>query len=275
MTYNEYEESQTNSQPYELYEFIGTYESYYYTSDLNSHTFNSKTYEPVAGLFRSEIVIGTHEETDNTVSIEMPIDIQLVKDYAFQVTPPELIVNIYRLQRAESSDYKLYLTGTISAISTENNIATFTIPTLFSEMLSGNVPTIYVQTSCNHVLFDDRCGVSRTSNSVTTTVSSITDNQTIVVSSTGSFDEGWFEGGELLIVGTGERRTISSQSGTTMVVNYVFADISIGDSIQITAGCDHSFDGEGGCPKFSNQAKFGGCPFVPGESNNFFRYGIS
>ena len=50
--------------------------------------------------------------------------------------------------------------------------------------------------------------------------------------------------------------------------------IAVGTSIQVTAGCDHSYSGANGCPKFANQRNFGGCPFVPGESNNVFVTGV-
>jgi len=271
--YDDKEESQTESAPVELYEFLGSYKNYYMTSDVNLVTFQGSVYNPVPGLTRSSLKVGTHEDDSVDITINVPISEQLIKDYAFQTTPPALNLTVYRLQR-DAVNWVAYWKGPIVSISVTNEFATIRTPSKFGTMLTGNIPNVYIQPPCNNVLFDSLCKVSRAANSLDTTVATIVDLKTITIPSLGGFPDGLFQGGEVAVTARNERRMIVAQSGTQLTVNYEFAKMAVGTSIQVTAGCDHSYEGANGCPKFSNQANFGGCPFVPGESNNVFQSGV-
>jgi len=270
--YDDKEESQEDSAPLELYEFVGTYRNYYMTSDNIAHTFNSAIYNPTPGLKRGSLKVGTHEDDNVDITIDIPITEQLIKDYGFQTTPPSLILTIYRLQR-DAVNWVAYWKGPVASIVTNNEFATLRIPSKFGSMLSGNIPNVYVQPPCNNVLFDELCKVSRVANSLDTTISAI-DGRTLSIPSLGGFPDGWFLGGEIAVPARNERRMIVAQAGTALTVNYEFAKMAVGTSVQVTAGCDHSYAGANGCPKFNNQPNFGGCPFVPGESNNVFQSGV-
>ncbi len=273
--YDDKEISQQDGAPYELYEWVGTYRSYYMTTDSIPHVFNSTTYNPVSGLKRSTLKAGTHEEDNIDLTIIVPITEQIVKDYGFQTTPPALDLTIYRFQR-DAATFVPYWKGPVASIIINGEEATLRTPSKFGNILQGNIPNVYVQPPCNNVLFDERCKVSRVSNSLDTVVSAISsDGLQISIPSIGGFPNGWFVGGEIAIPARNERRMIVAQTGAILTVNYGFSRISVGTSIQVTAGCDHSFTSANGCPKFNNQINFGGCPFVPGESNNPFTNGIS
>lgn len=266
------EESISDSAPFELYEFVGTYKNYYMTTDAIPHILNSFTFNPVAGMKRGGLKVGTHDDDNVDITIDIPIIEQIVKDYAFQTTPPSLSVTIYRLQR-DAGTYVAYWKGPIASITVNDEFATFRIPSKFGSILQGNIPNVYVQPPCNNVLFDELCKVSRVANSLDTQVSSI-EGRVIGIPSIGGFPNGWFIGGEIAIPARNERRMIVNQSGTVLTINYEFSRIAVGTAIQVTAGCDHSYSGANGCPKFANQRNFGGCPFVPGESNNVFVTGV-
>lgn len=270
--YDDKEESVGDSAPFELYEFVGSYRNYYMTSDVLAHVFNSATYNPVPGLKRSTLKVGTHEDDNVDMTVTLPITEQIVKDYAFQTTPPSLVLTIYRRQR-DAATWVAYWKGPIASISVDDEFVTFRTPSKFGSMLSGNIPNVYVQPPCNNVLFDERCKVSRVSNSLDTQVSAV-EGRNISIPSLGGFPDGWFIGGEIAIPARNERRMIVAQAVAILTVNYEFARISVGTSVQVTAGCDHSYNGANGCPKFNNQPNFGGCPFVPGESNNVFQSGV-
>ncbi len=266
------EESISDSAPFELYEFVGTYKNYYMTTDAIPHILNSFTFNPVAGMKRGGLKVGTHDDDNVDITIDIPIIEQIVKDYAFQTTPPSLSVTIYRLQR-DAASFVPYWKGPIASITVNDEFATFRIPSKFGSILQGNIPNVYVQPPCNNVLFDELCKVSRVANSLDTQVTAI-EGRNISIPSIGAFPNGWFIGGEVAIPARNERRMIVNQSGTVLTVNYEFSRIAVGTSIQVTAGCDHSYSGANGCPKFANQRNFGGCPFVPGESNNVFVTGV-
>lgn len=266
--YDDKEESISDSAPLEIYEFVGTYRNYRMTSDSLANVFSGNTYNPVPGLKRSTLSVGTHQDDQVDLTLEIPIGEQIVKDYGFQTTPPSLVLTIYRLQR-DAVNWVAYWKGPVTSITVTDEFAKFRVPSKFGSMLAGNIPNIYIQPPCNNVLFDARCKVSRVSNSLDTLVSGI-NGRVITIPSLGAFAEGWFIGGEIAIPARNERRMIVNQVAGALTVNYEFSKISLGTSVQVTAGCDHSYEGVGGCPKFANQRNFGGCPFVPGESNNLF-----
>ena len=271
--YDILEQSVEDSAPYELYEFIGTYKNYYFTSDSIQHTFQGSIYKAISGLSRKALKIGTHDTNGIDLTIEIPITQQIIKDYGFQETPPSLTVAIYRLQR-NSSEFAVIWKGEITAITISNEIATLRSPSKFGKLLASNIPNVYIQPPCNNVLFDERCQLSRASNTLNTNVATIISRSQITIPNLGVFPDGRFLGGEISISGKNERRTIIEQTGVSLTVNYDFSQIEIGNSIEVTVGCDHSFEGASGCSSFNNQKNFGGCPYVPGESNNVFQVGV-
>lgn len=269
--YDDKEASIDDGSPYELYQFAGTYRSYYYTTDSVEHAHLGNTYVPIPGLTRSDIKAGTHEEDNIDLTIKLPITDQLVKDYAFQTTPPKLELTIFRFHR-DASTPNTYWKGVVASIVVADNIATLRIPSKFGNILQGNIPSAYVQPPCNHNLYDSLCGVSRALNSVDTTVVTAVGRE-IHVASIGAFPPGWFVGGEIVMPARNERRMIIAEAGTTLTVNYQFGKLLPGESVQVAAGCDHS-RGSNGCAKHNNLPRYGGDPYVPGESNNLFTQGI-
>ena len=277
MTYQTQENSQADGAPYELYEWIGTYQNYYYTSDTFPHTYNNNTYVPISGLKRGTIKAGTHEEDNTDLTIQVPITCQLAQDYAFQSTPPALQLNIYRFHR-DATDGIKYWSGPITAISVQNEIATLTVPSVFGNLLRGSVPNVYVQPPCNNTLYDTMCKVSRAANTVNTNASAISSDGLTITLPSGAlngFPNGWFTGGEIVASGSNERRMIISQSNNVIVINYALGKLSVNQGVQISAGCDHSFTSPNGCAKFNNKKNFGGCPFVPGETNDPYAKGLT
>ena len=269
--YADKEESIDDGSPYELYWWAGTYRSYYYTTDSAAHMHLGNNYVPVPGLERGEVKAGTHEEDNVDLTVKLPITDQLVKDYAFQTTPPALELTIFRFHRGAVTP-AAYWKGKVASIVVADKTASLRIPSKFGTILQGNIPSAYVQPPCNHNLYDNLCGVSRVANSVDTTVLSVID-RVVTVASVGAFPPGWFVGGEIVAVTRNERRMIIAQAGNQLTVNYQFGRLAQGESVQVAAGCDHS-RGANGCAKHNNLPRFGGDPYVPGESNNLFTQGI-
>lgn len=273
--YDDFELSDDSGQPIELYEFVGTYKTYYYTSTAEPQLFLSKTYIPVPGLKRSTVKASTSDEDNADVTLDFPVSNQLIKDYGFQTTPPSLVLTIYRIHR-NSSVPAAYWKGPVTQINLRGMKAQVRVPSRFGFIMQGNIPNVYYQPPCNNVLFDSRCKVSRELNAVTTTVQSVV-GRVITVASIGAFPAQWFAGGEIVIPATNERRMIVEQDDTDLrklTVNYAFARISFGTGVQVAAGCNHDFFSTSGCLKFNNQRNFGAMPFMPGESNNPFTTGL-
>lgn len=262
-----------NSQPIEFFHFTGTYRSYHYTSDYLPHISMGEVCEPLPGLVRSAIKVGTHEDDREEMKVEVPVSAQVVKDYAFQTTPPRLNLKIIREQRDGSSSVTIW-DSKVTAISSSEHMATFKSPSQFSTMLSDEVPTVYIQSQCNHILYDSMCKAPRENYIHSAVVASIHGIREVRLDSAGSFPENWFRRGEFLVPLTGEYRTIVKVEGDIVTLSYQMSLLEVGMEIEMTAGCDHIWNSPDGCVKFENQVNFGGFPFVPGDHNNLFQSGI-
>lgn len=269
-----FETSVENSQPVELYKFDGTHRSYHFTSDSIAHIYGGATYVPVAGLVRTDIQVGTQEDEGRDLTVSIPIDQQIVKDYGFQITPPKLELTIFRKDRSNNAAVVAWK-GQISAIGVDEDVAKFECPPIFSLILGSDIPNVAVQPMCNHRLYDSRCRVDRNLHRVATVVTEVVTStvgeRLIRVASRGAFAANYFKNGEMVVTTTGERRSIVAESSSNIIiVNYEFSKISVGTPVEIFAGCDHGWFSNDGCVKFNNQVNFGGFPFIRGESNNVF-----
>ena len=123
---------------------------------------------------------------------------------------------------------------------------------------------------CRFDLGDAHCGVNLTALTVTGSVTSITDNATFgdtaQTAATGVYAYGkviWLTGSN-----TGQSMEVKMWDGAGQVFVLWLPmpnPIQIGDTYQVTAGCDKRF---ATCKSsFSNGTNFGGFPYVPGVGN--------
>lgn len=273
MTYLGDEASVAGSAPVELYKFKGTYSLYCYTSGPKDVEYDdgsddgAQTYTSIA-IERTEVNVGTQDDDGTDLTVKMSVLQQLVIDYAFTTSPPDLELTVYRVQ---PTGVGVYWHGPVTDIKVDGNArASINCPSTLGAALVGNIPNVYYQTPCNNVLYDARCKVDYASWSEVTTVSSVdTSGRVVTVGGIGGLD-GKLIGGELAL-GTGEIRMIVAQSGNVLTVNFPFNTIEPGGACTIAAGCDHLYRGD--CKlKFDNQLNFNGFVFIPPD--NPFTTGI-
>jgi len=271
MTIDARELSTHDSLPVELYEFIGSYKSYFYTTAAEEILFNGRIYLPIAGMGRNNIKAGTNTEDNITAKITIPVKTDLVADYGFQVTPPRLALTVYRIYRdltpyENAANHRIYWRGPVMNISIKGRNAILDVPSIFSHALGASVPTVYFQSPCNHVLYDPlTCKVPRVANSVDTDVLNVSSaGQVVVLKNYGSFPVSEFVGGEIYIPSQSERRMVIGADSATgeITVNYPFGRVQSDTPVQITRGCDHAWKGH--ClTRFNNTRNFGGHPLIP------------
>lgn len=263
MAYIDYEISPHSGQPVELYRFEGMYDNYLMTSDAVAHTLAAEVYEPKT-IKRSNLKIGTQDDTDNAITVTMPSDEQLAQDFAFQSTPPFLVLTIYRYHRGDAEAI-VYWTGPITGIVINDNEAELTASSILARVLTSDLPSVYYQGPCNHVLYDERCGVSRAANTISSTIL-ITHGRYLILLDDGGKPDAFFTAGEVLLA-SGERRMILAHSGNNLTINYPFTKTEVNVSCQVAAGCNHLWGGgteNGDCvDKFSNGPNYGGFPLIP------------
>jgi hypothetical protein len=271
MTYISAETSTHSGKPTELYRFLGTYANFYYTSGQRKVTYQApdetapNVYLPIA-ISRAPITAGTQSDDGLDMDIELAVTNDIVQTYGFQSAPPSLVLTIFRFHSLD--EVVSYWQGPVNNIKVDNGVATIRSLSLLSSALLSNLPNVYYQSPCNHILYDERCKVSEAAFKTEANVIAI-NGRVITLDNAGTLD-GKLIGGDFVLA-SGERRMITAQNGVQVIVNFAFSKINIGDIIAMSAGCDLSYTGD--CMiKFNNQINFGGFPFIP--SLNPFTTGI-
>ena len=277
-----------NSQPVELYEFASVSGTSYFTSDIVDWDIDGNTYVSTTGLKRSTLKVGTHEADKDEMIIEIPTigeagtPVETAYEWAFDDHPPELNITIKRIDRAVGTSYLIWK-GKVSTIDVDGLIAKFRCPTRFVGILNRRIPTVAIQPQCNHVLFDERCGLDRATYTFEREVISLAappfiafSGGALPASDGGLGPSNDFLNGEVLNLRTGEKRTITGTNftGTSVKVNFPFYDLVVGDDIEISQGCDHNQLSPYGCLKYDNLENFNGFQLMPGEDKNMFQVGI-
>lgn len=258
MSFDTDEKSVQGSRPRELWLITTPTETYRYTTAEVSVVYGGNTYVAIPGA-RSEVTGASIGDVPE-MQLQLPASNAFVQSHAFGMPPQEINLVIYRLQ---GSAAVTWWSGPITDFAIDKNNAKVRSPSQLSDALDGTIPSANLQRQCNHMLYDDRCTVDRTSvaNKLTTTVSSIsTDGLTIVVASIGTFNN-HLKGGELWRVTGSDKRIILDQQGTTLVINAPFRTIATGNSMQLYRGCKH--DIADCAASFGNAINFGGHPYMP------------
>lgn len=260
-TLESYEETEEQAVPVEGYKFIGSFQTYRYTSAAFAVEINGEIYQPVA-VTRSRVKAGTHEDDTLSLDLQLPFNVEVVMDYAYSQTPPRLELEVYRQQQGDPLAWTLYWKGIVRGFSVEDRKATIKIPSIFSLALQGEIPNVYYQVPCNHVLYDERCRVSRALHTVLRNVTSTSPTIIILSSSPGA--DGIYAAGELVNTRNGERRLILSNVGDTITIGYPFVDLQEDDEVEVAKGCDHSLEQ---CKtKFNNVVNHGGFKYIPADN---------
>lgn len=261
MTFDTRELGPVTSRPVELFKFVGNYATWRYTSWGEDVTNTDGTYTAIP-IKRSKVEQGSQEDDNISMDIELPYTNEMVSAYAFSDAPPQLDFELYRAHPEDYNDTLLLWTGKTLSWSIKGRIAKLRVPSLFNYLLGSLCPAPKYQAPCNHVLYDSRCSVDPTSYEHTTTVSSVSG--LVVTLTTQPFANDLMPAGEVEFTTGGERRMISTVSGTAVTVTSRFANLQVGDTVTIRQGCDHSFTT---CKsKFNNGINFGGFPLIPGKN---------
>ena len=265
MTYSASETGAASARPVEVYKFVGTFATYRYTSGGVDVTVGGETYLSVP-IKREALRVATQDDEQIALDIEVPFTLEIIQDYAFTASPPALDLEIRRVHWGLdfAADSVLIWKGPVQSVSIDNQLAKLRSASLFTAEINSPVPPRFYQKPCNHVLYDARCSINPAAFTASAVeVLSITGGTSIAVDDDG-FADNYLIAGEMISARTGERRLITAQAANTIVVNFPFADLIVGDEVTVRAGCDHSFETCGA--KFSNQINFGGFPYIPDEN---------
>lgn len=265
MSYDTADLSVADGSPIEVFKFIGTGVTYRYTNADLAVTVDGEEYLPL-NISRSTIEVGSVVDSVQTIDIEVPIDSDLAQLFVLLKTRDQLDVEIRRVHRGTdySTEFELVWKGYTLFYSASGRTATIQTGTIIQAALSGSLNTIYFQSTCNHVLYDGRCGLDAADFTTTSHVTAI-DVDRIYVDNSG-VDNNDLRAGEMIVTRTGERRFVMGNALDYVDVGYEFVDLQVGDEVTMIQGCSHSI---AECKtKFDNVDQFGGFLYVP-TSNPF------
>lgn len=266
MSYASNDKSVSSGEPFECYEFIAAHKTWLFTSEPEPKLLAGKLFLPLA-ITRTAEEIGSIIDSPTTVDFNVPSDHEIAQTFCHTISPKGLDVKVYRAHRSDdlSVDYRIEWWGELLGAAGSGKWSTLKTGNKLQGKLNGNISSVYYQKSCNHVLFDERCKMDREDFTTTATVTKV-QGQIITVDDDNNPDSE-LVGGEMRNVRTGEAQSIISNDLNILRVGYRFFDIVVGDTVELTLGCDHLRLGH--CKnRFDNVVNYGGFDFVP-EVNPF------
>lgn len=277
--FNPFESSRSKGRPIELYYFEYGTKPDAYSAQTNCErqiTRAGVSYQPVS-ITRSNIVVTgslDRAQLDVLVGKSNPIG------ELFRVSPPPAPVNLTILEGHygdTDADYKQIWGGRVVTVSFEKSQLKLICEPIATKTQNAGLKRHW-QVQCPHILYGSRCRVLLSSYLQTSTVIAISNN---VV----QLPEGWhgslsaakFLGGMIqwpsTVIDADMRTVIKVVDDRHLRVAYVPKGLSVGDTIKLAPGCDHSLAGD--CTSlFNNARNYGGSPFIPYKNpvNNFSNF---
>lgn len=249
----------------DLYKFTQGVESWRYTSSSGTYSYDSETYAP-AVIGRGNIV-NTEEVQKNTLEIGLDFKNPLAQNLLANVGKIPTLLTMFR---SINGVVNVWFKGRLGGIQTNGSKLTMSFVNIFSTLKRQGLRRVCSR-ECTHALYDAQCGVSPNSHDVAATVDGFGGspvNQSIIALTANSggipieqYVPDFFETGYMQF-GT-EKRMIVKSSGIFITISKPIG-VTIGDSVTIFPGCDHSF---ATChSKFGNKVRFGGLPYIPADN---------
>jgi uncharacterized phage protein (TIGR02218 family) len=274
MTLDTLETSIEDSQPVEVYEVRAGSQLFRLAVSQQDEFIGAIQYDATPGLQREKKQEGS-DKRDTDFRIRIPTDHPLAQLFTGQLPGFRVTLRVLRFQRADATRETLevffgYIQSAVfekdgfeCVLSARNEIAAN----------RGLVPRRTFASLCSYVLFDpDTCRVDDTNPSfratnlsVLTTVGNVL---TVAAGLSGTYPDGWMQGGYVEVAGGTDFRSITSHVGNVLTLTTPLSTPPT--TITVFAGCAHDLTTCG--TKFANAINFGGWPFVP--TRNIFESGL-
>lgn len=188
------------------------------------------------------------------------------------------VVNVTDIQIFESdldsleydSDAPVYTGRVEEARFEEQGVISLTIGSIL-RIAEQEAPRIQLQRPCNHRVFDALCGLNEADFTTSGPLTAVSREPAYVeaaefgAKATLESDPNWFALGKVTI-GT-QTRLCTGQDGDRLYLNAPFKDVSAGDVVNASAGCDKRI---GTCQtKFDNVERHLGFGYIPNKNPQF------
>lgn len=260
---------------YKFYVDISGYTVWRYTSFERSITNTDGTYVP--GPFEHGGLQNALNLADAKVTLKSfkfsGNPLQQLVPYAME---KPMNVEIYEVDAATPATSRTLFKGEIKNARVKGQVVEAECIAI-GRALERKLPWFLFQRACNHDLFcPETCGVDPDDFEITGTIDALSSANFSVDVDCGDnsadqfFTQGWIETG----TGTStELRAILRSESLGGGVQRLFLHrpltlAIVGQTVAFWPGCDKSYDGTNGCPKFGagKEIRFGGFPFIPEQN---------
>lgn len=268
MAYSTLETSTDSGKPVELFNFSYSGAMWYYTNSPTPIVHLANTYTPI-GIMRGAIN-SPGDVSKSSLEIVSVADLPVALLFA-QYPPSEPIILTVYGHHALDNEFAVLWKGRVLNVEwNDSQQVTLRSESVFTSLQRPGLGRTF-QAQCPYALYSHQCGVSNIAFRKKPTVTSIAGR---VVTVNDIMPAGYYAGGYAIWYNpstrANEKRAIKESSADGKINLSTFPiGLSVGDMIEIYAGCDHTLNGENGCTvKFANFIRFGGTPWQP-EKNPF------
>ena len=267
--YDTLESGREGSRPVEVYKFTLGTSTFLFTSAEDTITLGTDVYVSET-ISRNQISQGGDNKNRNLI-ITVPADNEFAAKYVNIVPGETASLSLFRLQRDESPTFAtqtLTFKGQVQSVRfpQDGNAAEINVRSI-ETALGRNVPRFTYMSTCNHVLYDQRCKVDPVPFRVIgncTAEQRGPGNDITVVGATLQPD-GFYTAGFCKPSAESDFRMILKHVGDVLTLLLPFAEPVLNTNVEVFAGCDHIVTGD--CAnKFDNVIDFGGFGFVPNRN---------
>lgn len=261
MTFDAQETSREDSQALELYTFVFGAETFRFTSYNEDISWGGLAYTATQ-ISRSETQ-NSVEDAINQLTVTMTLDNAVAQKFISNVPGDVGSVLVLRANANDVAEESIVIfDGFVASVKFDGELQAQVLCNPTTNVFQRAGPRMTYQGICNHVLYDARCKIARSSFTFTGTVSGVTGS-VITVNGVSGQGANWAAGGfvQAPTAAPEDKRMILAQSGDNLTLLLPFSITVLGTQVDVLAGCDHSL---GTCnTKFSNVINYGGFPYVP------------
>jgi uncharacterized phage protein (TIGR02218 family) len=261
MSYQSVEESVSQGQVVELYEFVEGPTSYRYCTSVEPVSYLNRNFTP--SPIARDRVKQAGDAFKNNLTITLPRGNAFALSYITFTPDSSTSLTIYRGHQGDNN-FVVYWKGRVLGGEVTNNAIQLNCESVFTSMRRPGLRAKF-EYICRHSLYSVNCGVSDALFSNVGTVADVLSGGTVLqVAAAAALPNGYFTGG---FVKMGEaRRFVVLHNGSDLTLSRPFNRSPLGESITVYAGCDHL---RSTCnDKFNNVLNFGGFSWIP-ERNPF------
>ena len=278
MTWLQDEESVHDGSAAMLFEFVAPNTTYRYTSHSVDVSFGGDTYTAVT-ISHTALASSTAGDP-SSLEIELEVSAQLVTDFAFSIQERSVSLTMTSLH-LDSGFGSVVWIGDGLSFSIKGRKAAIRSQSILENLLDRDLPSLVYQSQCQHEFGDgagdNRCKITPAASPgngylLVTTVATIVSEREITVTTIDGNPNDFFTAGKVIRTSDGEQRTITSQLGTTLLLEWGFPALSATDGITLIAGCNRKL---ATCrDDFNNVINFGGTPHMPTKNPYSNVFGI-